>query len=77
MAQDAIEAVENKENTEAKILLKLLENAFSDEPLEKILEEFLPMNEKCKYYQNFLNSSTSWVLVNVFKLSLKYFNFVY
>ena len=48
MAQDSIEGAEKKEFTEAKILLKLLENAFSDEPLEKILEEFLPSNEKCK-----------------------------
>ena len=41
LIQEAIEHVEQeKDYTFAKILLKLVENPFSDEPLEKILQEF-------------------------------------
>lgn len=41
LAQNAIEAAEGKEDfDEAKMLLKVLENPFSDEPLDKILSEF-------------------------------------
>lgn len=39
--QEAIERVEsNRDNTAAKMLLKLVENPFSDEPLEELLKEF-------------------------------------
>lgn len=40
MAQVAIEGAENGDNTEAKMLLKVLENPFSEKPLEEILNEF-------------------------------------
>ena len=40
LAQVAIEGAENGDNTEAKMLLKVLENPFSEKPLGEILNEF-------------------------------------
>jgi hypothetical protein len=44
--QNAIEKAEKNEYTEARALLKLLENPYSEEPIENLLSEFF--NEKCK-----------------------------
>lgn len=38
--QEAIEKADSNDFTEAKMLLRVLENAFSEEPIEKILESF-------------------------------------
>lgn len=47
LAQDAISLIEDKgEKIDAKILLKLLENPFSDEPLNELLAEFSSESEK-------------------------------
>ncbi len=47
MAQSAIESIEiNGLYNEAQMLLKILENVYSEEPLEKILEEFLSESDQ-------------------------------
>ena len=40
MAQAAIEAAENGDFSEARMILAVLENPFSDKPLEEILSQF-------------------------------------
>ncbi len=49
LAQDSIDFADNEQFTEAKIFLKLLENPFSEDSLESILEEFNSTHSKCKY----------------------------
>jgi hypothetical protein len=47
VAQSAIESIEiNGLYNEAQMLLKILENVYSEEPLEKILEEFLSESDQ-------------------------------
>lgn len=40
IAQSSIEAAEKGDFCEARMLLKILENPFSEEPVDKILSEF-------------------------------------
>ena len=45
LAQDAIEHAENNDFERAKMLLRLLENPFSDKPLQELIGDF-----KCKLF---------------------------
>ena len=47
IVQNAIEQAEKNDYIEARALLKLLENPYSDEPIENLLSEFY--NGQCKY----------------------------
>jgi transposase-like protein len=65
IVQNTIEKAEKNEYTEARALLKLLENPYSEEPIENLLSEFF--NGKCKwsiFYETNLKRFTNLIGVN-------------
>ena len=49
--QNAIEKAEKDDFSETRALLKLLENPYSDEPVEQIIGHLHEKKIKCKYFQ--------------------------